>query len=160
MRKPRRKKAKFVFKRKAGRIICNDQSSGFYMKQVSKIIFMGHFGYHHVHIDWTVFHIPTGLDVCYCEEEKEARIIVKKLFAKVWSGNWKNIDSFKVTFELQVLVSQIKSVLKREDFPFENKKCSVCGKNQFKTPSGVSCINGHGGAPSVFRPNPDDDIPF
>jgi len=26
--------------------------------------------------------------------------------------------------------------------------CSVCGESQFKTPSGIVCSNGHGGAPS------------
>lgn len=103
------------------------------MKQVSKIIYMGDFGYHHAHIEWTVFHIPTGLDICYCNTEKEARITVKKLFAKVWSGRWTDIDSFKCFFELQVLVSQIRSVLKCKEIPFNNTK---------------------------FIPNPDDDIPF
>jgi len=27
--------------------------------------------------------------------------------------------------------------------------CSVCGAPQFDTPSGISCGNGHGGAPSA-----------
>lgn len=28
-------------------------------------------------------------------------------------------------------------------------RCSVCNEPQFDTPSGVTCSNGHGGAPSV-----------
>lgn len=30
--------------------------------------------------------------------------------------------------------------------------CGVCGEPQFQTPSGAACANGHGGAPSVNRP--------
>lgn len=28
-------------------------------------------------------------------------------------------------------------------------KCSICGEPQFNTPSGITCVNGHGGADSV-----------
>lgn len=132
MRKPKRKRSKFVFRKKEGKIICNDASSGFYTKHVSEIMYMGDFGYHHAHINWTVFHVPTGLDICYCNTQKKARITVKKLYAKVWSGGWTG-DAFKTTFELQVLVSQIKARFKTSVFPFTSVD---------------------------FIANPDDDIPF
>ena len=32
-------------------------------------------------------------------------------------------------------------------------KCAVCGERQYETPSGMTCPNGHGGAPSA--PEPD-----
>jgi len=31
---------------------------------------------------------------------------------------------------------------------YTGEHCSVCGEPQFDTPSGVTCSNGHGGAPS------------
>ncbi len=133
IRKPRRKKTRFAFKTKSGRIIVHDSASGFYMKQVFDIVYKGDFGYHHAHTSWTVFHIPTGLDVCYCEKESDARISVKKLFAKVFSENWENIDAFKCVFELQVLVNQITYILKRGTVPFKYRD---------------------------FVANPDEDIPF
>lgn len=37
-----------------------------------------------------------------------------------------------------------------------NTKCSVCGQPQSKTPSGLVCANGHGGAP----PLEDDENPL
>lgn len=33
-----------------------------------------------------------------------------------------------------------------EPVKYTGDKCSVCGEEQFETPSGVSCVNGHGGA--------------
>lgn len=30
-----------------------------------------------------------------------------------------------------------------------NTLCSVCGRVQYQTPSGVTCAKGHGGAPSI-----------
>ena len=42
---------------------------------------------------------------------------------------------------------------------YTGDKCSICYMPQFDTPSGVTCQNNHGGAPSI--PNdPDDEIPF
>jgi hypothetical protein len=29
--------------------------------------------------------------------------------------------------------------------------CGMCGEAQFGTPSGITCCNGHGGAPTVFE---------
>ena len=37
--------------------------------------------------------------------------------------------------------------LERRGFNLLETECSVCGGIQFDTPSGVSCANGHGGAP-------------
>lgn len=34
---------------------------------------------------------------------------------------------------------------------YNGLKCSVCGEKQYDTPSGVCCINGHGGAEGVER---------
>jgi hypothetical protein len=32
--------------------------------------------------------------------------------------------------------------------PAGEKHCAVCGERQFDTPSGICCVNGHGGADS------------
>ncbi len=31
----------------------------------------------------------------------------------------------------------------------DHKNCAECGEPQFITPSGICCVNGHGGAPSL-----------
>lgn len=36
--------------------------------------------------------------------------------------------------------------------------CSVCGSPQFETPSGVTCKNGHGGAPATAQPDDVSDL--
>jgi len=38
--------------------------------------------------------------------------------------------------------------------------CSVCGYRQYATSCGVTCPNGHGGAPGVEPDEDDDPIPF
>jgi len=35
------------------------------------------------------------------------------------------------------------------------RRCSVCGEDQFDSPGGITCPNGHGGAPSL---DPEDDL--
>jgi len=42
-----------------------------------------------------------------------------------------------------------------EELDYTGTRCSVCGEEQYDTPSGVTCPNGHGGADSVFWDNPD-----
>lgn len=43
----------------------------------------------------------------------------------------------------------------QENLPRETGTyCSVCAEEQFETPSGVTCVNGHGGAPP--EPVPPD----
>ena len=37
----------------------------------------------------------------------------------------------------------------KQKTPKVRKKCSVCGEDQFSTPSGMTCKNGHGGADSA-----------
>lgn len=39
------------------------------------------------------------------------------------------------------------------DVPEEHPYCSVCGEPQYETPGGMTCNNGHGGAPSM------DEVP-
>lgn len=40
-----------------------------------------------------------------------------------------------------------------EEVKYTGESCSVCGEPQFETPSGVSCVNGHGGATSEDNKN-------
>jgi hypothetical protein len=40
-------------------------------------------------------------------------------------------------------------IKKVTDFPATGTRCSVCGEPQYKTPHGVTCVNGHGGAPPL-----------
>lgn len=132
MRKPRRHKSRFSFKKKKTMIICRSPGEGFYTKEVDAV-YLGDFGYHHGYVEWTIFHIPTGLDIGYEDYENQARIKVKKLFAKVHSGGWEHFDSFKTTFNLQVMVSQICGFLKVTNVPYNQIECKI---------------------------NPEDDIPF
>ena len=132
MRKPRRHKSRFSFKKKKTMIICRSPHEGFYTKETD-VIYLGDFGYHRAYTQWTIIHIPTGLDIGYEISDFEARIKVKKLFAKVWSGGWQNFDCFKTTFNLQVMVSEICGFLKVTKVPYNQIDCKI---------------------------NPEDDIPF
>lgn len=131
-RKPRAHKSKFAFKKKIGRIICRSKSEGFYTKETD-IIYLGDFGYHHAYVEWTIFHLPTGLDIGYEDFENQARIKVKRLFAKVHSGGWEHFDCFKTTFNILVMISEICGFLKVTSVPYNRIECKI---------------------------NPDDDIPF
>lgn len=48
-----------------------------------------------------------------------------------------------------------------EDTPvkYTGEKCSVCGEEQFETPSGVSCVNGHGGANPEIKSETEEPSP-
>ncbi len=47
----------------------------------------------------------------------------------------------------------------KNESKFSGTRCSECLEPQFYTPSGVTCSNGHGGAPP-YGEEPDGDIPF
>jgi hypothetical protein len=124
MKKPKRKKSKFIFRTKAGRIIVQNDSN-VWMRHVSIITYIQDFGYHNDNADvFTVFHLPTGLDIAYLDTEKEARILIKKLFVKIKKREWeiKTPDTFDLTLQLQDLALQITKTLKIKSLPFQNKK--------------------------------------
>ena len=50
--------------------------------------------------------------------------------------------------ELEALVILMKSARAGLDAPL----CGVCKEPQFETPSGVTCVNGHGGADPLEEP--------
>lgn len=123
MRKPKRKKSKFVFKHKAGKIIVRNNNN-VWLRHAPTITYMQDFGYHdHAINTFTVFHIPTGLDIAYVQEEKEARIIIKKLYVKIKRTEWKikNPDPFDITLQLMDMALNISKVLNAESLPIQNK---------------------------------------
>lgn len=123
MRKPKRKKSKFVFKHKAGKIIVRNDNN-VWIRHISTITYMQDFGYHNdAENIITVFHIPTGLDIAYFLEEKEARILIKKLFVKMKKTEWKvkNPDPFDITLQLMDLTLNISKVLNTKFLPIQNK---------------------------------------
>ena len=121
MRKPKRKKSRFVYKKKSGKIIVQN-GSVVWTKEVARIVYMGDFGYHTaLNLKWTVFHIPTGLDIAYTNTEKEARIMIKKLFVKIKTINWK-ASCFDHTVKLMGLSVGISNTLNTEKISFEKIK--------------------------------------
>lgn len=45
------------------------------------------------------------------------------------------------------------------DIKYTNTRCAKCGEEQFDTPSGITCANGHGGADSIIDdPAPPDEF--
>lgn len=46
-----------------------------------------------------------------------------------------------------------------EPVKYTGEKCSVCGEEQFETPSGVSCVNGHGGANPEIKSETEEPSP-
>lgn len=180
----RKKKSRFKFDEKSGSIIvARDDKT--YIKESPNIRYLGEFGYHFSHKEQvTVLHLPTGMDVAYCYDEKQAIIIVKKLFLNIKKGEFSELvnDPFDIFFKLQKLVSNIRKVmhwkttpirLERDDIlgkrRIKGKKCPVCGSKIYQTTSGSVCEKGHGGVhpipidvplPDGSEQDPDDDIPF
>jgi hypothetical protein len=44
---------------------------------------------------------------------------------------------------------ELANIVTRPNPPNKRRFCSVCKQPQFETPSGICCVNGHGGAPST-----------
>ena len=77
------------------------------------------------------------------------------------------IEQRNQTRLLQILPSQITPVelpvynqdkgapeVETSDVKYTDSKCAICGEDQFDTPSGVTCKNGHGGADAAGLPDP------
>ena len=120
MRQPRRKKNKFEFKITNVPVIVK-QGTNAWFKAANEITYVGEFGYHNVNVMWTVIHIPTGLDLYYCNEEKSARIAVKKLISKMpkdlynWDVSWSASGSALRLINMALKASEI---LKTNTPPF------------------------------------------
>jgi len=58
----------------------------------------------------------------------------------------KNLDRRE---EIEPVIDGSLKVASSEDINYTGTRCAICGEDQFDTPSGITCKNGHGGADSI-----------
>lgn len=67
--------------------------------------------------------------------------VCRELFAEGWTPKM-------VREALMVEVETAIELARTDKQEPTNTRCAVCGSSQFRTSSGITCKNGHGGAPS------------
>lgn len=85
VRRPRKKKLKYEFVRRIVEIAVGDPLR---FREVQEMYCLGDFGYHQQGGEerlWAVTYLPTGQCIYRIAEEKQAKILCKRLFVKVKS---------------------------------------------------------------------------
>lgn len=89
-------------------------------KKLVSCKYIGDFGYHWLFInEYGVFHLPTGIKIAIFDNEKDAKVLVKRLYYGIktkWSMNKKELRKFEIFY------TSVNEILYLHRNSYENKK--------------------------------------